>query len=205
LQASLLHAIQNQVIVRVGGVAPVPVDTRIVCATNRPLEELVRAGAFRLDLYYRLNVLTIRMPALRERNDLEYLIDYLLKRIARREHCPFRELPAPVLSKFLAFPWPGNVRQLEAALLRFLIAGETELDRNIVADMKGSPENTHAPTQDISRDPSLNLQEHLDRQRDLQITRALSLTGNDKDAAARLLGISRATLYRELRRAGLTA
>jgi len=205
LQASLLNVIQNQVIVRVGGVAPIPVETRIVCATNRPLDEMVRDGTFRLDLYYRLNVINIRMPALRERDDLEYLIDYLLRRIARREHCPFRELPAPVLSKFLAYSWPGNVRQLEAALLRFLIANETDLDEVSTIGAK-SPKDAEVSTEDIQQDgASLNLQEYLDRQRELQIRRALDLASHNRDEAARLLGISRATLYRELRRAGLPA
>ena len=201
LQARLLNAIQNQVIVRVGGVAPIPIDTRIVCATNRPLEEMVRDGTFRLDLYYRLNVLNIRMPALRERDDLEYLIDYLLKRIAQREQCPLRDLPTPVLSTFLAFSWPGNVRQLEAALLRFLIANETDLDDEIAPIGRKSSGDAAVSTDDTQNDDSsLNLQEYLDRQRDLQIRRALELAGNNRDEAARLLGISRATLYRELRR-----
>lgn len=206
LQARLLNAIQNQVIVRVGGVAPIPIDTRIVCATNRPLEEMVRDGTFRLDLYYRLNVLNIRMPALRERDDLEYLIDYLLKRIARREQCPLRDLPAPVLSTFLAFSWPGNVRQLEAALLRFLIANETDLDDEIPVNGAKLAKDAEDSTEELQQDDaSLNLQEHLDRQRELQIRRALELSSNNRDEAARLLGISRATLYRELRRTGLVA
>jgi transcriptional regulator with PAS, ATPase and Fis domain len=206
LQASLLNAIQNQVIVRVGGVAPIPIDTRIVCATNRPLDEMVREGTFRLDLYYRLNVLNIRMPALRERDDLEYLIDHLLKRIARREQCPLRELPAPVLSTFLAFSWPGNVRQLEAILLRFLISNEADLDDEIPVNGAKSLRDTEVSIEDVQQDrASLNLQEYLDRQRELQIRRALDLSSNNRDEAARLLGISRATLYRELRRAGLAA
>jgi transcriptional regulator with PAS, ATPase and Fis domain len=206
LQASLLNAIQNQVIVRVGGVAPIPVDTRIVCATNRPLEEMVRDGAFRLDLYYRLNVLNVRMPALRDRDDLEYLIAYLLKRIALREHCPLRELPKQVLAKFLTFSWPGNVRQLEAALLRFLIANEADLDDEITPVGRKSSEDAAVSTEDVQHGrASLNLQEYLDRQRDVQLRRALELAGNNRDEAARLLGISRATLYRELRRLDLAA
>jgi transcriptional regulator with PAS, ATPase and Fis domain len=192
LQASLLRAIQNQEIVRVGGTSPIPIDTRIMCATNRPLEDMVRDGRFRLDLYYRLNVLKIRMPALRERDDLAFLVERLLVRIAAQENLPHRRMPETALAAFVASSWPGNVRQLENALFRFLVDGEVEIDGVVGVETATTGHNT-----------LLNLQQHLDRQRIVQIARALSETGNDKDEAARLLGISRATLYRELRRTGV--
>jgi len=194
LQASLLRAVQNQEIVRVGGVSPIPIDTRVVCATHRDLQVRVDAGQFRADLYYRLNVLGVRMPALRERDDLEWLIEQLLDRIARREGLPGRRVPPSVRAQWLAFDWPGNVRQLEAALLRFLISGDAGLPGGratkhpkVAADHGASPETT-------------TLQAHLDRERDVCIRRALMEAAGDKDEAARRLGISRATLYRELRR-----
>jgi transcriptional regulator with PAS, ATPase and Fis domain len=153
----------------------------------------VRRGCFRLDLYHRLNVLSIHVPALRERDDLEYFIDCLLARIAQREQRPVPEMPDSVRSAFLAFPWHGNVRQLENALLRFVISGDAELDSDPVVE-------NDAPQLNANGHASLNLRNHLDRQRDLWIKRALDKTGNDRDEAARLLGVSRATLYRELRR-----
>ncbi|MGE0630515.1 MAG: sigma-54 interaction domain-containing protein [Hyphomicrobiaceae bacterium] len=191
LQAILLRAIQNQEIVRIGGTSPIPIDVRFVCATNRPLERMVRANRFRLDLYYRLNVLNLHMPALRERDDLEFLIEHLLARITRQEGHPVRKMPGDVLAKFLAFSWPGNVRQLESALLRFLISGEADFDDVRV---------TEDAEQNAGAEESLDLERYLALQRERRIAKALRVAGDDKNRAAKLLGISRATLYRELRR-----
>lgn len=188
LQGSLLRAIQNQEIVRVGGTSPVAIDTRIICATNRPLESFATSGAFRLDLYYRLNVLNILMPALRERDDLEFLIGKLLERTAAAENRPIRKIPAPMLSRLLKYSWPGNVRQLENALLRFLISGDVGLEGET------RPANGHR------RQQASDLKQHLDDQRGSKIRQALTAANNDKAEAARILGISRATLYRQLRR-----
>lgn len=194
LQASLLRAVQNQEIVRVGGVAPVPIDTRIVCATHRDLKGLVDEGKFRADLYYRLSVLSVELPALREREDLDWLIDQLLERIAQREGIPFRGVPRDVRARWLAFDWPGNVRQLEAVLLRFLLRGEDGLGRSPAIDGRRSRPRPGAAAS------SARLQDHVGTERALHIQRVLDDVAGDKDAAARRLGISRATLYRELRR-----
>lgn len=194
LQASLLRAVQNQEIVRVGGVSPIPIDTRVVCATHHDLQARVDGGQFRADLFYRLNILGVRMPALRERDDLEWLAEQLLERIARREDLPNRRVPPSVRAQWLAFDWPGNVRQLEAALLRFLISGNSGLPPERPAKHpSGSTDRRGVPA-------TLTLQEHLDRERDACIRRVLQETAGDKEEAARRLGISRATLYRELRR-----
>jgi transcriptional regulator with PAS, ATPase and Fis domain len=195
LQASLLHAVQNQEIVRVGGTSPVPIDTRVVCATHRDLAERVSAGEFRADLYYRLSVLGVRMPALSERKDVDYLIDQLLERTARREGVQARRPSAAIRAQLLAFDWPGNVRQLEAALLRFLVSG----DPGLRAEHSAAGSGGAAPRRSGARG-SIRLQEHLDREREVCIRRALTAADGDRDEAARLLGISRATLYRELRR-----
>jgi transcriptional regulator with PAS, ATPase and Fis domain len=194
LQASLLRAVQNQEIVRVGGVSPIPIDTRVVCATHRDLQAHVDSGQFRADLYYRLNVLGVRMPALRERGDLAWLAEQLLERIALREGLPVRRVPPSVRAQWLAFYWPGNVRQLEAALLRFLISGDTGLPSGHAA----KPPRLAAGQRAAPQAPSL--QAHLDRERDAFIREAVAESGGNKDEAARRLGISRATLYRELRR-----
>jgi transcriptional regulator with PAS, ATPase and Fis domain len=194
LQASLLRAVQNQEIVRVGGTSPIAIDTRVVCATNRDLGERVRAGEFRADLYYRLDVLGICMPALRERSDVDDLVDQLLERIARREGLQRRRLPPAVRARLVAFDWPGNVRQLEAALLRFLVAGDPGLH--------GAPRTARSDG-GRRRDPdraATRLQDRLDREREACIREALAAADGDRDHAARLLGVSRATLYRDLQR-----
>ena len=194
LQASLLRAVQNQEIVRVGGVSPIPIDTRVVCATHHDLQARVDGGQFRADLYYRLNVLSVRMPALRERDDLEWLAEQLLARIAEREGLPGRRVPPSVRAQWLAFDWPGNVRQLEATLLRFLISGDAGLPPGRAA------KRPRVASDQRGTQVTITLQAHLDRERDACILRAVAETAGDKDEAARRLGISRATLYRELRR-----
>ena len=195
LQASLLRAVQNQEIVRVGGLQPIPIDTRVICATHRDLPERVRAGQFRADLYYRLNVLSVRMPALREREDLGDLIEQLLERVARREGLPHRRLSPALRARLLDFDWPGNVRQLEAALLRFLVCGDPGLEADNAAPRRAARRAEPGHAEDAP-----GLQEHLDRERAACVRRALERAGGDKERAARALGISRATLYRELRR-----
>jgi transcriptional regulator with PAS, ATPase and Fis domain len=200
LQASLLRAVQNQEIVRVGGASPIAIDTRVVCATHRDLGARVDAGEFRADLYYRLNVLRVRMPALSERTDVDYLIDQLLVRIAKREGLENRRLPATTRARLLAFDWPGNVRQLEAALLRFLVSGDSGLEEE-----RSAARRERVDARRSAEGASNDLQEHLDREREACIRRALIAADGDRDQAARLLGISRATLYRDLRRMPVAA
>ena len=161
--------------------------------TTRAFRPPVAAITWATQSGYRLNVLGVRMPALRERDDLEWLIEQLLDRMARREGLPGRRVPPPVRARWLAFDWPGNVRQLEAAVLRFLISGDAELPA-------GRPERHLGVAADEGGTPiTTTLQAHLDRERDAYIRKALAETAGDKDEAARRLGISRATLYRELR------
>ena len=198
LQASLLRVLQSQEVVRVGGVAPISIDTRIICATNRELRSLVETGQFRADLYYRLSVLNIRMPALRERDDLEYLAEQLLDRIARRDGLPSRSLTTDMQAQIKRFDWPGNVRQLEAALMRFFAYGDLGID----AEQQSKRLENISRTKHLTPSPraALNLHDYIDQQRGDYIRRVIMEADGDKESAARLLGISRATLYRELRR-----
>nr|AAG01546.1 unknown [Pseudomonas putida] len=135
--------------------------------------------------------INVQMPPLRERDDLPFLIQSLLARLSRRQGIAPRVLGDQELSRMLAYRWPGNTRQLENVLLRFLIDGEVDLE-----------EDLHLKRQAPSFAPNepLNLETYLDQQRDAHITLALDQANDDKEHAARLLGISRATLYRELRR-----
>jgi transcriptional regulator with PAS, ATPase and Fis domain len=188
LQASLLRAVQTREIVRVGGTAPQAVDVRILCATHRPLATLVRSGRFRLDLYHRLNVSGIRLPALREREDLDLLSDQLLARIAQREGLAPRALQAAERARLRQHGWPGNVRELENTLLRFALEGEITIE-----PMDSLPRPCDAGE-------GTRLRQHLDGERLQLLRRTLAAVGGDKEEAARRLGISRATLYRELRR-----
>lgn len=195
LQGSLLRAIQSQEIVRVGGTSPQHVDARIICATNRPLLELVQAGKFRADLYYRLNILNVEMTALRNRQDLEFFIDALLDRLRHREGLSGRLLTNSELKQLLSHSWPGNIRELEGVLLRFLITNELILPKPLSADRSETP----SPE---SEDGTLDLQSHIARERLRYIEKTLEACSQDKERAAEVLGISRATLYRELQRNG---
>lgn len=194
LQASLLRAVQNQEIVRVGGTSPVKVDVRVICATNLPLEKMVREGRYRADLYFRLNVLSVRMPSVRERDDLDFLVEKLTDRLHKSEGVPKRPLAASVRERILQHDWPGNVRELEAALLRYLVSGDLGLPDSYSNDIATSPSDR------AEKGANWTLQEHLDRERRAHIQRAIEHAHGDKERAADSLGISRATLYRELKR-----
>jgi transcriptional regulator with PAS, ATPase and Fis domain len=185
LQASLLRALQSNEIVRVGGTAPVGIDVRIICATNRSLPALVKQGRFREDLFYRLDVLRINTPALRDRSDRPALINTLLQKLCSEHGLRFRAPDAKQERKLLRHDWPGNVRELESALLRFLIAGELDF---------------HATAAPESRPETDNLKNRLQQEKARIFKEVLEKTGFDKNLAADLLGISRAQFYRELSR-----
>jgi transcriptional regulator with PAS, ATPase and Fis domain len=192
LQGSLLRALQTQCVIRVGGTAPLPVNVRVICATNKPLRQLVEAGRFRADLFYRLNVLNIRLLPLRERSDLEFLVRELYERLARREGLSARSLPEHAVRDYCRYSWPGNFRELETALLRSLILGETGLPVS-------SALHAAVPLEIDAGAESLNLHKHLTKEKQRLIQRALSVSEGDRDRAAALLGISRASFYRELK------
>jgi DNA-binding NtrC family response regulator len=128
LQAKLLQVLQDEEFFRVGGKKSVKVDARVVVATNRELDHEIEAGNFREDLYYRLNVVCIRLTPLRERKeDIIPLVDYFLKHYGRRYKNGLAELPAEVLQAFSAYDWPGNVRELENMVRRLVVLGDPVL------------------------------------------------------------------------------
>ena len=128
IQAKLLRVLQEREFERVGGSRAIRVDVRIIAATNRDLKEEVRKGAFREDLYYRLNVLPVRVPPLRERpEDIILLATYFLARSCERLHKPQRELSPEAGACLLQYSWPGNVRELENAIERAVVLSESEI------------------------------------------------------------------------------
>ncbi|UWU19438.1 sigma-54 interaction domain-containing protein [Rhizobium sullae] len=190
LQGSLLRVLQMNEIVRVGGTNPVSIDLCIVCATNKPLLDLVRAGRFREDLYHRLNVLSINVPPLREREDIPYLAERLLARIAGRLGKPTPNLTAQDRKLLLGYAWPGNVRELENGLTRMLITGKLSIS---VTEPSSNPAQPA---------PTTSLKQRIQSQTDAEIRTALKQTQGNKSRAAELLGISRAHLYRLLKEQG---
>ena len=189
---------------RVGGNAPIKVDVRLVAATNRELEKMVGAGEFRDDLYFRLSVVRIHMPPLRERReDIALIAQHFLKVAAEENGKPFRELTADGLQLLEAHPWPGNIRELRAAIERAVVmsSGAKITARDLPPSVREGA--AAAPTAIAGVKLSaftkpvghLNLQDTEQR----MIVRALEETKGNVTKAARTLGISRRTLHRRLK------
>ena len=195
LQAKLLRALQEQEVEPLGSNRVIKVDVRVIAATSRDLRALVAQGLFREDLYYRLNVLPIRLPALRERlADLDALAESLLESIAARTGMPQRELDASALGALAGHDWPGNVRELRNALEQAAML--TDSARLSAKDFAGIlPARAGTPPRSAPARPLADQIADLERR---SIRAALEASGGNKVAAARLLGISRATLYERL-------
>jgi DNA-binding NtrC family response regulator len=198
LQAKLLRALQEQEIEPLGSNKVIKVDVRVIAATSRDLKALVAEGRFREDLYYRLSVLPIRVPPLRERlSDLEALAENLLENIAARTGMPQRELTPAALAALAGHEWRGNIRELrnaleQAAMLTDHARLEAE-DFDMILPRSAAAAAAMAPPSALRPLPQLIAElEHS------SIRSALEATGGNKVSAARLLGISRATLYEKL-------
>ena len=195
LQAKLLRAIQEKEIRPVGSTKRIPINVRILAATNRDLEQAVAQGSFRRDLYFRLNVLSLRIPPLRERRqDIPLLVAHFLERIARstgQEHT----LSDDALKAMLAFDWPGNVRELENSLDRACALNTGPMIH--VADLPGaiSGANSREPA---ANEGSAKIVPMADLEKQTILNTIAQLNG-DKLLAARLLGIGKTTLYRKLK------
>lgn len=195
LQAKLLRVLQESAVRPVGGQSEIKVDVRVIAATNRDLEAMVAQGAFRSDLLFRLNVLPIAIPPLRERReDIAFLIDHFLERLRARLGRDDLSLTPAARQKLMLYDWPGNVRQLENVLERsFALYGKPMLDAEDVT-LGTFPAGSGAK-EDEAR---LSLAE-VEAQ---HIRRVLAAHGGNQVAAARVLGISRSTLRRKLEELG---
>lgn len=195
MQAKLLRVLQEKEIRPVGSNEKISVDVRVIAATNRELETAYRAGTFRKDLYFRLNVVTVHLPSLRERrSDIPQLVHSFLDRYAPGEN--IKVAPA-VMKSFLQYEWPGNVRELENCIARAVALGD---HHNIdVGDLppaiRGAEDS--ALTRDDAAELSTTALADMER---MTILRVFEQTGGDKALAGKMLGISRATLYRKLKR-----
>ena len=194
LQAKLLRTLQERSIRRVGGNDAIPVDVRVIAATNRDLRRLVADGGFRDDLYYRLNVVTITVPPLRERaSDIPLLAQHFLEIFARRSGRPIRRLAPEAVALLAGYRWPGNVRELEHVIERAtaLSAAETLLPDDLPPHLR----------EDRDRAPRLPADGMtLEDVKRWYVNKVLEESGGNKLRAAELLGIDRRTLYRILER-----
>jgi len=191
LQAKLLRFLQDQVIERVGGRAPIQVDVRVVSATNQPLEEQAASGRFRGDLLYRLNAVTVRIPPLRERGeDALLLARCFLARHAAGFERRLRGLDPGAAEAVAAYPWPGNVRELENRIRRAALMADGPLVS--AADLELT---VPGPAPEDAAEADLDIRAARMRAERGVIERALARSGGSLSAAARLMGISRPTLY----------
>jgi two-component system response regulator AtoC len=191
LQVKLLRVLQERKIRRLGGVSDIPVNARIISATNRDPEALVKEGRFREDLYYRLNVFRINLPPLRERReDIPLLAEHILDRKSPRDP---RRLSPEAREKLLRYPFPGNIRELENILERALIFCEDGLIREEDIDL-------HEGGSGPSAAPALRSLDEMEKQ---AVIAALDSAGGNRTRAAELLGVSRKTILNKIKQYGL--
>jgi DNA-binding NtrC family response regulator len=195
-QVKLLRVVQEQQVRRLGSNTHIPVDVRIVAATNRDLAALIRLGRFREDLYYRLSVVTIPVPSLEERReDIPLLVAYFLERFNQRNQRPVA-ITDETMRLLTAMAWPGNVRELENMIERLAIfstTGEITMEDVESEKIRSAPATSnHEPVPTTLRD--------MERQ---HISRVLRETGGNKSQAAKRLGIERKTLHQKALRLGI--
>jgi DNA-binding NtrC family response regulator len=196
LQAKFLRALQEREVVPVGSTRAVPVDVRVIAATNRVLTDEVAAGRFREDLYYRLNVVHLELPSLHARpDDVPALVAHFVERYAARFDVPPKAVLPAAMARLQTHTWPGNVRELQNVVERaFALSNTDTLD---VDDLPPLLAATSPPLEPADTVPRLE-----DAERAL-IRRALELSGGNKNEAARRLGIDRQRLYRKITRHGI--
>ena len=197
LQARLLTCLQSREVTRLGSNKPVPIDVRLLCATNMPVHDMVGEGGFRQDLLYRINTIEVRIPSLRERpGDIESLAAHYLDQYGRKYGRPLRGLSGAALDKLRAYAWPGNVRELQHAVERAVIL--TEGPRLEAGDFLLTAPGP-APAAEAEAFDSYNLE---DVEREV-IERVLRKHQGNVSHAARELGLTRTSLYRRMEKYGL--
>ena len=208
LQGKLLRVLEERKLRRVGGLNERPVECRVIAATNRNLSDRVAQGHFREDLYYRLNVVIIELPALRERlDDIAPLARYFVDVLCRERGLPMKRISAAAMDVLTAYRWPGNVRELRNTIERAVIMAESEMvmPEHIVIRRRQSDYGATQPTLDelIVKLPSTGVS--LEEAERRVILATLELTSGNQSKAARILGISRPRLARKLHKYGVAA
>lgn len=201
LQAKLLRAMQEKEIRPAGSTKPAPIDVRIVAATSRDLEIAIQQGTFRRDLYFRLNVVSLELPAVQERKeDIHLLVDHFLERLSRSTGVR-RSISTEAMKLLLAYDWPGNVRELENCLERAAAMSSSQLLN--VGDLPPQIRNSNPQVVPITAGTKAKIQtlSELEKQ---AIVSALNQLDGDKLMTAKMLGIGKTTLYRKLKEYGIT-
>jgi DNA-binding NtrC family response regulator len=192
LQTKLLRVLESREVLPLGSDQPIPIDVRLVSATNRPLEELVTQGLFREDLLYRLNTIEIELPPLRERlDDLPDLVNHFVSLYARKYQLAEKKVTREAMATLSAHRWPGNVRELSHAVERALILGDNPVIN--------AEDFRLLPATGSSSAKTLNLEQNERR----MVSEALEQAGGNISHASAALGITRAALYRRIEKFGL--
>jgi DNA-binding NtrC family response regulator len=203
LQAKLLRALQEREVERVGESRPFKFDTRIIAATNSDLRKLVKEGQFREDLYYRINVVPVMLPPLRERiEDIPLLARHFVRKSCKANQLPMKDLSQEAIRVLMAAPWPGNIRQLENAIEHAVAMSGAEREipaRALPPDILGEARAV-APSAVAIPDDGLDLTAVVSQFERELILRYLEKTGGNKRQAARLLRLSRTTFLDKLNR-----
>lgn len=190
IQVMLLRILQEREFERVGGEKTIPMRARVIAATNRNLEGEVASGNFREDLFYRLNVVSIHVPPIRDRKeDLPVIVEHLVRRINEKLHTHVTKISEEAMRKIMDHDWPGNVRELENVLTRAIVLSKSDL-----LDDEAIP----SPSQMKSEDKGYNWQRTLEEVERFHIAKVLEGVKNNRAEAARVLGISKPTLYAKL-------
>ncbi len=202
LQVKLLRVLQEQVIRRVGDETGIPIDTRIVAATNRDLEDDVMTGRFREDLFYRLNVVSVHLPPLRERqSDIPVLIEHFIAKHNKKLKLAISGMTPEALRLLTAYYWKGNIRELENTLERAMVLTDSNLitEENLPEHIQAAPPpEASEPLLDLN-DDNLSVKEKVRALEVTLISRALKRTHGNRTHAARLLEISHRTLLYKLK------
>jgi transcriptional regulator with PAS, ATPase and Fis domain len=207
MQVKLLRVLQERKFYRVGGEKEINIDFRVIAATNRDLQELMKHGQFREDLFYRLNVVTLYIPPLKERpEDIIELTHYYLNEFSQCYQRPIHDFTPDLMKAMLHYNWPGNIRELRNTVERLVVFATDGVFRKeyLLFTATESDHNTRtlpAFNENIETDDSiLLLQEEMDQHEKKVIERALQIVNGNKLECARRLGITRASLYNRLKR-----
>lgn len=195
-QVKLLRVLQDGVFERVGGTKTIKTNVRLICATNKNLQEEVKAGRFREDLYYRINVIYLKVPPLRERpQDIPALVEYFLKHYAQVNGKKMTHIEPAALQAMQKYPWPGNVREVKNIVERMVVLSAEPVIRlqHIPEDIRYGQESPHTLTEKAMTD-----EQTISGMEKEMIRRALQEASGNKSLAAKKLGISRRTLYRKI-------
>ncbi len=208
LQAKLLRVLQEMEFERVGGKDRVKVNARIIAATNKDLRKLVKEGNFRDDLYYRLNIVSMNIPPLRERSeDISPLVDYLLKKINRDLHKNIVSVSREMMDIFMKYSWPGNIRELENLLVRAVVItkgqvlGKSDFP-DLLEDFPERENQSEMISEGNEKDEDFEICT-IDEIEKKHIRRVIKKTGKNKGEVCEILGISRPTLERKLEKYGI--